>query len=175
MLKQKVKTSNLVPLTDTIKTSDSFDEELVIGDLYELESYDVVRFRYTLAAIRNYKLKHGREFLNDYGKATQAFTELLKDADIANVENLTPEQSLGLVGMLSNPTIMNFVMDLIPCLYVEVRDGKFVQNEATIETAEGSDWLMDLVNLEFFVEIFGEITSNMGESASKAGKLSIAK
>lgn len=175
MLKQKVTVSELVPLTDEIKNSANFNEDLVIGDLYEKETEKIVRFRYTLAAIRNYKTKHDREFLNDYGKATKEFTEVLKSANIKDMDSLTTEQQLGLIEMVNNPVILNFIMALIPCMYVEVHDGKFIQNEATIETAETSDWFMDLVNIEFFTEVFSEITANMGPAVSKTATLSVAK
>lgn len=177
MLKQKVSTSNLVPLTDEIRNSPDFNEELVIDNYYEKESSIVVRFRYTLAAIRNYNLKYGRDFWKDYKDASDAFADIISSGNLSesDLKNMSQEQQLKLIGLVTNPVIMNFIRELIPCLYVEVHDGQFIQNEATIDIAENSEWLMELVSIEFFAEVFGEITANMGSESSKKMALQIAK
>ena len=175
MLKEKVTYSELVELTDEIKASDSFNEDNVVENFYEAELEKIVRFRYTVLAVRLYRQRYQREFLQDYGQATKAFTALLQKANVTDVKEISQEQQFEMLQMLTDPVIMTFVMDLIPCLYTEVHDGKFVQNDETAEHASDSEWMMTLVNIEFFSKVFAEITANMGDSNSKKELLKVVK
>ena len=92
MLKEKVTYSELVELTDEIKASDNFNEDNVVENFYEAELEKIVRFRYTVLAVRLYRQRYQREFLQDYGQATKAFTALLQKANVTDVKEISQEQ-----------------------------------------------------------------------------------
>ncbi len=139
----------------------------------EIEKEETLRFIFTLPAMRLYEQKTGRNFFDDYHKAFNRFIELMKNSGIetgSNTENLTTEQQLQLLPLVSDPMVLNFVLDAVTCLYAEVLDGKFVQNEETTDVAENSLWLMDLVNAEFFGELLSEISANQGKTPKGKAK-----
>lgn len=133
----------------------------------EVETEEQLRFMFTLPALRLFEQRTGRSFFDDYHKAFNRFTEFLKQSDVAldgNMDEMTKEQQLGMLPIISNPEMLNFVLNAAPCLYAEVIDGRFVQNELTADNADNSMWLMDLVNAEFFGELLQEISSNQGKA-----------
>jgi len=78
------------------------------------------------------------------------------------------DQQIDLLPILADPVINGFLMDFIPCLYAEVIEGRFVQNEETASIAESSMWMMRLVNLKFFTKAFQEISANRDKAPGKA-------
>ena len=58
-------------------------------------------------------------------------------------------------------------MSFIPCLYAKAENDKLAQNELTVEEAEESMWLMELVNIEFFLSVFNEISGKQLQDRKK--------
>ncbi|MBL1223736.1 hypothetical protein [Enterococcus sp. BWR-S5] len=140
----------------------------------EIKKEEQLRFIFTLPALRLYEQRTGRAFFDDYHKAFTRFIDLIKvsGADVDDVKNMTEEQQLSLLPIVSNPEVLKFVLEAAPCMYTEVVDGRFVQNDETASNAEMSLWLMNLVNAEFFGELLQEISANQGKApkGNKKGK-----
>jgi hypothetical protein len=73
------------------------------------------------------------------------------------------EDYLSLLPMLADPTIMEFVLRVTPCLYFEIVNGQLLQTDDTASDASESLWLMELVNLEFFGLLFNELLKNRAQ------------
>lgn len=153
MLKKSIK------YLDLEKTKSGYDE---------IEKEETIRFIFTLAAVRLYEQKTGNLFFNDYSKAWKVFTDTVKDLDIKDFNNIPVEKQLKLTPILFDQTINGFLMNIIPCVYVEIHDGKFIQNEETVNIAENSMWIMELVNIGFFTELFKELSANQTKGTVKS-------
>ena len=143
------------------------DVEIKGDDYIEVEKTETVKFMHTLRSVRLYEQRMGRNFFEDYAKASLLFTQYIKGFDIDDVNNLDFDQTLALMPLLSDPVINGFLMNCVPCMYVEVHDGLFVQNEDTASNAEDSLWFMELVNLEFFGELMTELSANQNKVPAK--------
>jgi hypothetical protein len=138
----------------------------------EIEVEEVLRFAYKLPAIRMYEQKTNRSFFNDYNNVSKRFTEAIGAIDVTKINELSAAERLKLLPLLTDPAINEFMLDIIPCLFVQIYDGKYVQNDETRDFAENSMWIMDLVNIQFFIEIFQEISANQPKSSDKKGRTS---
>lgn len=135
----------------------------------EQEVTEQKRFLFTLRSLRLYEEKTGRLFYEDYSKAFKTMFHLLaesgvnlEDGENTDVEKIDPEKA---IEILVHPMINHFLVDVIPCLYTEVSQGVLIQTEETYNNAVTSPWLMSLIHIGFFMELFQEI------SASQMGKL----
>lgn len=138
--------------------------------LNEIEKEKTVRFLYTLKSISLYEQKTNSNFFEDNEKTFKVFLNAINGADISKSENaeITDTQLLKIAPLMNNPEINRFLINLLPCMYAEIENGKFVQNEETVSVAENSLWLMELVTIKFFVEIFSEISKNQLKNAPKS-------
>jgi hypothetical protein len=152
-------------LKKTVKYLDIIQNE--DGSFDDIEKEEIVRFIFTLPSVRLYEQKTGRFFFEDYGKAWKVFTNAIEGMDLKNINDIPIEQQIKLTPMLYDPVINGFMMDVVPCFYAEIQEGKYVQNEETMDRAENSLWLMELVNFAFFTEIFKEISSNQSKTPVK--------
>lgn len=133
------------------------------GSIEEIIKSEMVRFSHTLASVKLYEQNTGQKFFDEYAKATVRFTSYLSNLNMTNLDNLSEEQQIQLLPILSDSVINTFLMNLVPCMYTEIHDGRFVQNMDTVENAEGSIWLMDLINITFFSEIMEELSANRSD------------
>lgn len=125
-------------------------------DNQEIEKEETLRFAYTPSAVKNYEAETGKPFFESYNHAfSQLATVLDGGVDLAN---LSESDALKLFPIMTDPTINTFLMDFIPCLYAKVEDNRLVQSVVTVEEAQESLWLMELVNIEFFLQVFNEIS-----------------
>ena len=122
----------------------------------EIERTVTVRFLYSLKAIKLYEQRTGRNIFDDNQKAITAYTNALMEVGIDRQEELTNEKQMQLLPLLMKSEFLNFLMDVIPCLYGEVKDGKFVQDEWTMEAADFSMWIGELLNVQFYTELIVE-------------------
>lgn len=123
----------------------------------EVERTETVRFLYSLPAIKMYEARTGRNFFDDNQKAVVAYTNLaLATGANAKPTELSDEDKIKLLPLLMEPDFMNFLTDVIPCMYGEVENGRLVQNELTAETAALAPWFGDLLDIEFFTELYFE-------------------
>jgi len=146
----------------------------------EVERESLIRFVFTLPALRLYEQKTGRIFFEDYQAAFKRFGEALKSLNLENANDINPEEmtlddQLALMPILADPVINGFLLDFIPCLYAEIENGIFIQNDETRFNAENSMWMMGLVNLTFFIEVFQEITANEKNAPVKNVKRAVKK
>lgn len=135
------------------------DYDATKDDVTERE--EVLRFNYTLQTVKFYEQRTGHNFYEDFKKATERLTNFIGDLDISdlkNVEKLPDSEKLKLMPLLTDPVINKFMVDLVPVMYAKPENGALVQNETTIEEAEDAAWLIDLINLQSFMELFGELT-----------------
>lgn len=139
---------------DIVEKNGGFDTDEKEADL---------KFVYTLPAVRLYEQRTGRQFFSEYNQAIVAFTGYVSNIS-GNFEDMTDEEQLNLMPMLSDGRINGFMLDFVPCLYAEIHDGRFVQNEETVSNAESAMWFMDLINLQFFAEVFKEISANQSKA-----------
>lgn len=137
------------------------NEKSGLEEPQEVSKTHTLRFLYTLKTIKLYEQVTGRDFFDEYNKAFNRLTSYLFESGInfEKINAISEEEAIKLLPMLTDPLINRFLMDFIPCFYAEVNNGVLVQSEGTIETARDSLWLMSLVNVEFFLNIFNEISS----------------
>lgn len=146
-----------ITYTDIEKTENGFEE---------VEKELTVRFLFSVAALRLYEQKTGRKFFKDYETATKVLMKYITDIFKSNkkdINDISDKEKLGLAPMLTDPVINEFVLNVIPCLYIKVGEGRYIQNEETWQECEDSVWIMALVNIEFFMEIFKEISANQSK------------
>lgn len=146
-----------ITYTDIEKTKNGFEE---------VEKELTIRFLFSVAALRLYEQKIGRKFFKDYETATTVLMKYITDIFKSNkkdINDISDKEKLGLAPMLTDPVINEFVLNVIPCLYIKVGEGKYIQNEETWQECEDSVWIMDLVNIEFFMDIFKEISANQSK------------
>lgn len=124
----------------------------------EVEKEANLRFLFSISALRLYEQKTGHNFFKDNESALVAFSEFLKNKNIKDVEKLKASEQIELLPIISNSEISNFLLDVIPCFYTKIFDGKFLQDETTYDECMSSLWLPNLINVEFFVEIMEEIS-----------------
>lgn len=130
-------------------TFDSYGEET--------ERTETVRFLYSLPAIKMYEQRTGHNFFDDNQKALTAYTQLALASGVnGKPTDLSDEDKIKLMPLLMEPDFMNFLTEVIPCLYGEVENGKLIQNEFTAETASLAPWSGDLLDIGFFSELFYE-------------------
>ena len=130
-------------------TFDSYGEET--------ERTETVRFLYSLSAIKMYEQRTGHNFFDDNQKALTAYTQLALASGVnGKPTDLSDEDKIKLMPLLMEPDFMNFLTEVIPCLYGEVENGKLIQNEFTAETASLAPWFGDLLDIGFFSELFYE-------------------
>lgn len=123
----------------------------------EREYTGTVRFLYSLPAIKMYEQRTGRNFFDDNQKALTAYTQLALATGVnGRLSALTDEEKVKLMPLLMEPDFMNFLTEVIPCLYGEVENGRLVQNELTAETASLAPWFGDLIDIGFFSDLFYE-------------------
>ena len=152
MLKQEVTYEDVEFLID-----DATGEE----QLEEVQKTRQLRFLYTVKTMKLYEQRTGRDFFSDYNKAFAQLTGFLFNSgiDFKKIKELSEEEAVHLLPMLTDPIINHFLTDFIPCFYAEVKQGVLIQNEDTVETAEDSLWFTSLINIEFFLAVFSEISS----------------
>jgi hypothetical protein len=141
-------------------------EYLDLIDDEEVDAEATVRLIFMVTTIKLYEQRTGGNFYRDFDAALTAFAAIAPDLMSLETEGLGEMDYLRLLPVMAEPTISTFVVNAIPCLYTEVTDGRYVQNDQTAEKAEESLWLMELLGLDTFIEIFQEITRF---SKSKAG------
>ncbi|APD23728.1 hypothetical protein AMCSP20_000279 [Streptococcus pneumoniae 2090008] len=125
----------------------------------ERERTETVRFLYSLPAIKMYEQRTGRNFFDDNQKALTAYTQLALATGVnGRLSALTDEEKVKLMPLLMEPDFMNFLTEVIPCLYGEVENGRLVQNELTAETASLAPWFGDLIDIGFFQTSFMNLT-----------------
>ena len=130
-------------------TFDSYGEET--------ERTETVRFLCCLPAIKMYEQRTGHNFFDDNQKALTAYTQLALASGVnGKPTDLSDEDKIKLMPLLMEPDFMNFLTEVIPCLYGEVENGKLIQNEFTAETASLAPWFGDLLDIGFFSELFYE-------------------
>lgn len=123
----------------------------------ERKHTETVRFLYSLPAIKMYEQRTGRNFFDDNQKALTAYTQLALATGVnGRLSDLTDEEKVKLMPLLMEPDFMNFLTEVIPCLYGEVENGRLVQNELTAETASLAPWFGDLIDIGFFSDLFYE-------------------
>ena len=123
----------------------------------ETERTETVRFLYSLPAIKMYEQRTGHNFFDDNQKALTAYTQLALVSGVnGKATDLSDEDKIKLMPLLMEPDFMNFLTEVIPCLYGEVENGKLIQNEFTAETASLAPWFGDLLDIGFFSELFYE-------------------
>lgn len=130
-------------------TFDSYGEET--------ERTETVRFLYSLPSIKMYEQRTGHNFFDDNQKALTAYTQLALASGVnGKPTDLSDEDKIKLMPLLMEPDFMNFLTEVIPCLYGEVENGKLIQNEFTAEAASLAPWFGDLLDIGFFSELFYE-------------------
>lgn len=133
----------------------------------EVEKEKTVKFMFTLASIRLYEQRTGRLFFDDYSKAVSEFAKKAKEANINSIDSQDVDGLLNVAPILANPEINYFLINALPCLYLQSQNGAYVQNDDTADEAQNSFWLMSLVNFAFFTEIFKELSQNQMKNVKK--------
>lgn len=138
--------------------------------LEEVEQEIDVRFLYSVTAIKLYEQKVQSNFFTDYQLAWNELISSLKGYDINNIKEASIEKQIELSSILMNPIINTFILNVLPCLYIEIDGMNYIQNEDTYEICESAMWLTNLVNLEFFVNLFSEISAFENKKKQKDKK-----
>lgn len=132
-------------------------------DFHEGKDVDVekeLRFVYTPKTIKLYEQRTGKQFFQEYNRAFNQMSQVLFASGISFSENVSEEDAIKLMPMMTDPAINEFLIEFAPCMYAKVENGVLIQNEQTIDEAEDSMWLMNIINVEFFMSVFQEISGS---------------
>lgn len=145
-----------------------------------IDREEVLRFNYTLKTVKFYEQRTGRNFYDDFKKATESLTGFIGGLDITDLnkfDDVPDSEKIKLMPLLTDPEINRFMVDLIPVMYAKPENGALVQSESTIEEAEEAAWLIDLINLQSFMQLFGELTrfGDLKKPAAKTKKTTAKK
>lgn len=137
---------------DVVRTEEGYDD---------VEREIEVRFNFTIKAFMLYEEMQHSNFFKDYENAVEEFTHIMKNSgiNINKLKELDSDEIYELVPLVSNSKISSFLLKAIPCVYAKIFDGKYTQDVETFEECSMSDWLMSLVNFEFFIKLFDEVTA----------------
>lgn len=133
---------------------------------------ETLRFNYTLQTVKFYEQHTGRKFYDDFKDATENLTQFIGNIDVddlGSIKDLPVAEQMKFMPLLTNPEINQFMMNLIPVMYAKPVNGSLVQGEETIEEAEEAAWLIELVNLQTFMELFTELTRFGDTKTAKKG------
>jgi hypothetical protein len=143
---------------------------LDIVDGLEIELERNIYFLFSLKSIRLYESHKNKNFFEDYSNVWKIMVEKFKIMNPEDIKNISFEQQIEFSQVLFDPSINNFLIDVTPCLYCKISDNKFYQDEITFEEAENSMWFMEVINFEFFMDIFQEMTKNQNKIAGEKSK-----
>lgn len=150
-------------------------KEVVInnGEVQEVEKEEKIYFMHTLKSIKMYELNFERNFFDDYTKASMILLDMVKDYNVSDLEKMSLNEQINLLPLVSNKEVMAFLMDYLPCAYAEINNDELVQNELTFESARLSNWIMELVNVQFFAKFIAFL--NKGTETKKTSKVTKKK
>lgn len=131
-----------------------------------------LRFSYTVKSIKLYEELTDHKFFDDYHQAVDRLMSYLNSAGVdLNTKDMSTEEMMNLIPMMTDPFINEYMMNLVPCLYAEAKDGRLIQGQDTIGNAQNALWFMDLINIEFFFEVFQMIVgSNFSKQQTNTKK-----
>jgi len=136
---------------------ENFDGELVTEEII---------FHFSLSGMVNYEKLTGRKFFTDYEFAFARLVTLMDE--IGGFDEVDTASPMQMMSILTDAVINEFLANFIRAFYAERENGKFVQDETTMQTAEDSLWLFELLNVAFFMRVFGELNKNRQERRKPA-------
>lgn len=141
-----------VTFWDVVRTEEGYDD---------VEVEKEVRFNFTIKAFKLFEEMHHSNFFDEYEGAVKEFTSVLQGTgiNINKLKELDSDEIYGLIPLVANSRISSFLLRAIPCMYIKIHDGKYIQDVETYEECSMSDWLIDLIGVEFFVKLFEEVTA----------------
>ena len=159
-------------------------KEIKYTDFYngdEIKQTETVRFVYTLKTLKMYETETNLVFFDEYSKALEEFSKLIGNEELKKAIKETSEKEddsaennnekmLAFLPLVANPIINKFMLDVIPCLYAESDGNILIQSEETHDNCSNSIWFMQLVNVEFFVEVMEELTANQTKAPNRQTK-----
>lgn len=129
------------------------------------EVTETILFHFSLAGMRNFEQVSGKNFFKEYSNAFPIILEFFKLAKVAKMptpEELEKDEEMigAILPLLAEPTVNQFIVNYIISFYAERKNGRFIQDETTIEKAENALWLTEFLNIGFFMEVFNELSKN---------------
>jgi len=132
-------------------------KEIDFNELGEETEREIsVRFHYSLPMMRLYEQMYERNFFDDFSKIFAKFSGTAKEKEVVEILESAGSREM-----------QEFLIDVLPCMYIEIENGKIVQNEETYEKANLSNWLLGFVNPAFFIQVVHELSRNQSKSALK--------
>lgn len=152
-------------------------QKLVVNE-YQVNGEDVVEvekniiLHFTAKTILLYEqMNPGRKFYKDqqalFTKVMKLSSLQSKVANVESAEDMDEESMDKIVNLMNDEAINKFIINVIPALYTEIHDGKFVQNEATYAAALESDWIVKLASITSLDIIMEELNSGLSASVVK--------
>jgi len=133
-----------------------FKKEVSFYDYDLNEKQDTVLFHFSLNGMKNYeRITNNRNFFSDYEEASKRFSHIAGEATKATeaVQAVTAN-----LNMVNDAHLKEFILNFVRAFYAERKDGKFIQDETTVENAENALWLGECLELMFFMDIFNELS-----------------
>lgn len=134
------------------------NQELVEKDIY---------FKYTLKGIRNFERITGQNFFEVFSFITNEYFKKLADVGLSKDGQVTNETIIKLLPVLNDVNLLNFVLDWTCAFYCVIDGSRTIQNELTTEEIMESDWIMEIANPLFFIEIYNECNANTSQFPKK--------
>lgn len=126
-----------------------------------------VRFMYGISPQKLYEQNYSKSFWGSFEKASIALSQLLTKLDISKDGEVNQSDMGEMLPVLTNEDINSFFQDMIPCLYLEIQNGRIVQNQETFETAQESEWINELIDIRFYIDLFFEMSLNKMAEVTK--------
>ena len=111
-------------------------------------------------SVSEYWYKYPDASPNDLQHAVEEVASFYDRLDGRDYDELTEAEQVAMLPMMTNPVINTFMLEVMPVLYAETNGVSLVQSEETAERAEESLWLMELVNVQSFFDIFEELSKH---------------
>jgi len=132
-------------------------------DLNEVE--ETLLFHFSLNGMKNYeRITDNRNFFADYEEASKRFSTIAgiaqKSSSATNEDELT-QMATNNLNTLNDAYLKEFLLNFVRAFYTERKDGKFIQDEFTVEKAENALWLTECLDLMFFMDIFNELSKGL--------------
>lgn len=142
-------------------------EYKVDENLNPIEFERDIFLHYSAKSVLLYEQMTGNKFYDDFNKAVRKLKTIEDGINKKKSDNATFNL---LIDNVTTPEVVNFLIGVIPALYAEIHEGKFLQNEITYDSALNSDWLMDVANFETLTTLIDEVTSNISGEKNQSKK-----
>lgn len=144
------------------------------GEIIEKEITKTVYFFQTVKTMFLFEEATGKNFLDFQEFVVKEYMKKLSDLNINDIDNLTINQQMGLLELLLDSKINEFMYNYAMSAYGVYKDG-IIQNEVTFNEAKESLWLPQIIGPEFFQDIMNLMNKGAGKNNNSDNDNNIKK